>query len=310
MSPVTAAGRLPRAAVILGLVALSFTSGCRVQPPDVRVAVTHEHPELWNPTDIVRFRGKYVAAELYRNRLAIFDDLSFSGLKHFDPQTVGRQFAAPHYLSVTPRDTLLISNGWGNSIVEIADLDGGSWKEFSGNDKKFDAPHGVCADKNGWIYVGDSRNARLVRFRDMGGQDFQEFAHVEKKIGYIRQLACADDAVWVANSYEDNSGRGGNILRISDFASGRVQAFAETPDTNTTAVLPLPAGVLWAEWSGGMRLRFANWDARRPQPLSPATNLGVPYAFFHEPRERRVLVAHFGSLDGHSQRGGILELRY
>lgn len=255
-----------------------------------------------------------MAAELYRNRLAIFDDLAFSGLRHFDPLHIGKRFSAPHYLAVTPRNTLLVSNGWGSSIVEIADLDGSGWKEFSGRDRKFNKPHGVCADRSGWIYVGDSLNSRLVRFLDMEGRGFEEFADADRKIGYIRQMICADDGVWLANSYEKrpgiNPGRAGNILRIHDFASGRVQEFAETPASNTTAVLPLPGGVLWAEWTGGHRIRIADRSGRNRDALIPDPELGVPYGFFHEPSERRILLAQFGSFDWQKQRGGILELRY
>jgi hypothetical protein len=238
---------LRRVVALLGIGAICVISGCTPEMPDLRVAAIHQHPKLWNPADIVRFRGKYVASELYRNRLAIFDDLSFSGLAHFDPRAIGKRFAAPHYLSVTPQNTLLISNGWGNSIVEIADLDGGGWKEFSGIGRRFNAPHGVCTDKSGWIYVGDSLNSRLVRFLDMEGRGFEEFSDIEKKIGYIRQMVCAEDGIWIANSYEKrkgiNPGRGGNILRIRDFASGRVEDFAGNPASNITAVLPLPGSI-------------------------------------------------------------------
>lgn len=306
---------MPRhVSAIFALVALAAIAGCTPEPPNPRVTASHQHPELWNPADIVRFRGKYVASELYRNRLAIFDDLAFSGLRHFDPQAIGKKFAAPHYLAVTPRDTLLISNGWGSSVVEIADLDGAGWKEYSGHDRKFNAPHGVCTDRSGWIYVGDSLNSRLVRFLDMDGRGFEEFADINRRIGYIRQMICADDGVWLANSYEKrpgiNPGRGGSILRIRDFASGRAEEFAATPSSNTTAVLPLPEGVLWAEWTGGQRIWIADRKARQREPLKPDPGLGVPYGFFHEPQERRILVAHFGGFDWQHQRGGILELRY
>lgn len=305
---------LQRLAVLAWLAVIAAACGCAPAPPDLHVVGSHQHPDLWNPTDVVRFHGKYVASEMYRNQLAIFDDLSFAGLTHFDPHSIGKRFIAPHFLSVTPHDTLLISNGWGKSIVEIADLDGRGWKEFSGVGRHFNAPHGVCADRQGWIYVGDSLNSRLVRFRDMTGRDFEEFADLEKKIGYVRQVVCADDGVWIANSYEHragiNPGRGDNILRIRDFASGRVEVIVANAASNNTGVAPLPGGVAWAEWSGGARIRLADRTGRIRGGVDPIPDLGVPYGFYHDPRHHLVLVAYFGSFDWQHQHGGILELRY
>jgi hypothetical protein len=203
---------------------------------------------LRHPADVVRFQGKYVVAELYANRLAMSDTLDFKQISYFDPKSIGKAFQAPHYMAVTAEGTLLITNGWGSSVVEISDLKGGGWKAFHGIGKRFWAPHGICVDRDGWIYVGDSLNSRLVRFRDMNGKDWQVFKDVDKRISYIRQLRCARDGVWVSNSYENrkglNPGEGGNVLRITDFASGRAQEVFHIRNANLTALAPMGDGRL------------------------------------------------------------------
>lgn len=272
-------------------------------------------PGLSQPADIVRFKGRYVASELYNNRLALFDDLTLDNLEHFDPDTIGRQFRSPHFLAVTPGDTLLISNGWGDSIVEISDLDGSGWREFSGIGETFHAPHGICIDDDGWIYVGDSLNSRLVRFRDMAGTGWQVFEDVAKRISYIRELVCRDGAVWASNSYENrpglNPGEGSNVLKITDFASGEVDVVASFPDVNATSLLLMDEDTLvLGLW--GLRQRLVRMDAQgQSRQIFPRLWLGTPYGTWHDPETRRVLVTYIGRLSGDEQQriGGIAVYR-
>lgn len=65
-------------------------------------------PQLHNPSDLIRFQGKYVVAELLENRLAYFDDLSLNNLKHFDPKSIGKSFASPHFLSMIRKTNSLL----------------------------------------------------------------------------------------------------------------------------------------------------------------------------------------------------------
>jgi len=278
-------------------------------------AVTLSDPGLSQPADIVRFKGRYVASELYNNRLAVFDDLALQGLEYFDPQTIGRRFKSPHFLTVTPWETLLISNGWGDSIVEITNLEGAGWKEFSGVGEPFHAPHGICVDDDGWIYVGDSLNSRLVRFRDLDGSGWQVFEDEDKRISYIRELVCRDGVVWASNSYENrpglNPGQGSNVLRIADFASGQAEVVAAFPNTNATGVLPLGGdAVLVGLWSLRRRLALVDTLADSTDVYA-RLELGTPYGTYFDAPEAQVIVTYLGKLSKEERQriGGIAVYR-
>jgi hypothetical protein len=296
------------AAIISVLAAVVFV---RPSPgPDFeRPALVVSDPRISQPADILKFRGRYVATELYRNRLAIFDDLEPGEVEYFDPETIGKKFKSPHYMAVTPWDTLLVSNGWGDSIVELADLEGGGWNEFAGIGKKFRAPHGLCIDESGWIYVGDSLNSRLVRFRDMEGADWQVFADADRRVSYIRELACEHGAVWVSNSYENrpglNPGEGGNVLKITDFESGKAEVVAAFPQTNITGMTPLgDTGVLVGQWGTARRLALVDTRQRTTSQFA-RLELGTPYGTYLDGDS--ILVTYIGRLskDEHDKIGGL-----
>lgn len=270
---------------------------------------------LRNPGDIIKFKGRYVATQVFDHRLAVFDDFELHGFQHFDPTKIGHNLKSPHFLAIAPDGGLLISDGWGSSIVEIDDLEGGHWREFKGVGKKFRAPHGICVDQDGWIYVGDSLNSRLVRFRDMQGHGWQVFPDRENRISYIRELVCRDGALLLSNSYENrpglNPGHGSNILRITDFESGRAEIVSDLPDVNITGIQPLE----------GDRILVGLWGARRRLALvSPGDPdrtefhrlpLGTPYGMYFDPETHQVLVAHLGRLTQDPDRniGGIAVYR-
>lgn len=275
--------------------------------PAVRTGL--QHGDIQKPTDIIYFHGKYVSPELNRNRLAIFDDLDFSGLRHFDPKVLKRTFKAPHYLAESPWGTLLISNGWGRNIVEIADLEGKHWKSFSGVGKRFKAPHGIAVDDRGWIYVGDSLNSRIVRFRDMAGNGWQVFDDVDKRVAYTRQLVWKDGALWVSNSYEKrdglNPGVGANVLRIDDFESGRATVEFEWTKSNITGIYPDGQRLLVAVWGTDAGIIAVDLATGRAHRLGKTQcELGVPYSIRHDPARERFLVTYFGDFEGNN--GGFL----
>lgn len=298
------------------LIAVSAFVFLHESGPDFREpARTITSPGLSQPGDIVRFKGRYVATELYNNRLVLFDDLELNELEYFDPTSIGKSFTSPHFLTVTPWDTLLISNGWGDSIVEITDLDGSGWKEFTGGDGKFHAPHGICIDADGWIYVGDSLNSRLVRFRDMEGAGWEVFEDLDAQVSYIRELACRNGTVWASNSYENrpgmNPGQGSNLLKITDFESGQLEVAASFPNVNATGVLPLDDDtVIMGLW--GLHQRLVRVGTReQPEQLYPRLRLGTPYGTYVDTEAQRILVTYIGKLsdDEREAVGGIAVYR-
>lgn len=294
---------------------LSCSPGREQEPKEesstvMKVGALIEHEELKKPTSVIRFRDHYVATELKTNKLAIFDDFLLENLRHFDPVTIGEKFQAPHFLALSPQGNLLISNGWGRSIVEIENLEGAGWKEFRGDTLGFKAPHGICVDDQGWIYVGDSLHSRLVRFKDMDGTGWQVFEDIDKKISYSRQLVCKNGAVWISNSYEAreglNSGQGSNVLRIDDFESGKANIVYETIHTNITGILPLDRTLLVAEWGNKQSIISVNMSTGELSDISGSKNaLGIPYGLY-ENKNEQVIAAYFGSFQ--DNQGGLAVL--
>jgi len=267
------------------------------------VEKTISNPNLHKPTHILKFRNDYVSTELEKGRLAIFDDLDLKNMHYFDPRDIDESLGAPHFLAISPNGYLLISNGWGKSIVEIEDLDGSGWKEFRGMpDSEFNAPHGICVDENGWIYVGDSLNSRLVRFKDMQGSSWQVFRDIDRKVAYSRQLVCKDGAVWISNSYENrdgmNPGKGGNVLRIDNFSSGKVQIVYEEENANITGILPLDDTLLVARWGNKNDIVAVDYVNGKEYIVKNSHNeLGVPYGFFEDKDSKQIINAYFGSFE-------------
>lgn len=269
---------------------------------------------IQKPASLLRFKGNFVSAELQKNRLAFFNSLQGFQTEYFDPKEIGKSFASPHYMSLSPWGTLLVTNGWGNSIVEITDLHGRGWRKFSGVGKKFNAPHGICVDKDGWIYVGDSLNSRLVRFKDLDGKDYQVFADNNKLIAYSRQLVCDVRGVWVSNSYEPrpglNKGQGGNVLLIDDFNSGEAEILFQSMDSNITGILPDSRGLLVGRWGPFQNIVYAPFDGQPPEVVAGSSGaqngLGVPYSFYKS-KEGAILATYFG--DFQDNNGGYAILK-
>jgi hypothetical protein len=280
--------------------------------PDLDVQPQLYRGQLEHPADVLYFQGHYVATDLYSNRLVVSADLSFEQVSYLEPPAGQLDLRSPHYLARSPQGTLLVTNGWGGSVVEVADLDGSRWREFRGDGRGFKAPHGICASDDGWIYVGDSLNSRIVRFRDMDGSGWQVFADHERKVAYARQLHCAGHELWVSNSYERraglNPGRGSSVLRISDFDSGRAQEVLRIGDSNMTALLPLADGrTLIGLWGAYRSLGLVE-PSGVGMRLLPRSDLGVPYSLYRDPVGGGLLVVHTGAVADRNrdQLGGIL----
>jgi DNA-binding beta-propeller fold protein YncE len=256
---------------------------------------------LSNPSHVIRYRDRYVATELLRSTLAVFEDFSLEGLRRADTTGAGLRMYSPHFLAVSPRGTLLVTEGWGTAVVELDSLAGDTWRRFSGKGKRFSAPHGICVDADGWIYVADSLNSRLVRFRDMTGEGWEVFADRDRRIAYGRQLVCDADGVWIANTYEDrpglNPGKGANVLRIRDFRSGVAEVALALPDGRITGIHLLPERrLLLALW--GPRNALALADLRSGEITRYASTppqWGAPYGISRDPLTGKLLVAYFGT---------------
>lgn len=265
-----------------------------------------------NPADILEFEGRLVVTELLTNRLAILDYPDFKGFEYFHPESIGESFQSPHYMAKAPDGGLLISNGWGSSIVRIDDLKGAGWTRFSGKGRKFNAPHGICVDADGWIYVGDSLNSRVVRFRDMEGAGWQVFRDVDRKISYVRKLHCDESGVWISNSYEArpglNPGRGSSILRIVDFDSGRVEELFAIENSNITGILPIKGNTLlvglWGKEAAIGLLELGE----KTFSVAPRVRdgLGIPYGFLRQQGTGFLFVTHTGALQPGDRRTGAL----
>lgn len=268
-------------------------------------------PGVQKPSSILKYNNRYVITELQNNRLAILENLERGQVKYFDPKSIGKNFSSPHYLALTPWGTLLTSNGWGNSVIEIADLEGKNWREFSGKGKKMNAPHGICVDDQGWIYVGDSLNSRLVRFKDMNGADYEVFSDNNRVIAYARQLVCRENTVWISNSYEQrpglNPGSGGNVLLIDDFESGEAKIVYENLQSTITGIMPVKDVVLVALWGDSQPIISKNLLNGQEEKITvPGNGLGIAYGFFKDDDNGRVLVTYFGDFKDND--GGIVIL--
>jgi hypothetical protein len=280
--------------------------------PNEPEGVALSHPELINPLHLIIFNGKYVAAEMETERLAIFDDLSFTNISHFDPKNIGQDFHHPHFLSLSPWGTLLITNGTGTTIVEIIDLEGNGWREFGGLDISFNSPHGICIDDAGWIYVGDSLNSRIVRFRDMYGTGWEVFGDLDRRIAYARQMVWYKGALWVSNSYEKrtglNEGAGANVLRISDFSSGKAEIVFEKKDTNITGILPLDNWLYICLWGDYESMIQVDLNTGKITDVKGSHNsLGTPYGIFQDPSSGSIITSYFGSFEAND--GGLFKIK-
>lgn len=299
--------------MLLVSIAIAIIAVIYSQTKPLSITSIVRHDKIQKPTDIVNFKGKFVCTELKRNRLAIFDDFRFKHIRHFDPHNIGQRFRSPHYLAVSPWDTLLISNGWGKSIVEITDFDGSGWKEFKGlGVRSFHAPHGIAVDQDkGWIYVGDSLNSRIVRFKDMQGKNWQVFKDLEKKIAYSRQLVFKNGALWISNSYEKrkglNPGKGANVLRIDDFESGLTTEVYSIKRSSITGIYPLKDQLVVAVWTRGPKLVVKDFRTGEIEAVEGSRNeLKIPYGIYENPLDGKLIVAYFG--DFKDKNGGFVLL--
>lgn len=304
----------PRRRPLVALAGLAlWAPACAGPPAPWSVTGLARAPALHNPGDLVRFQGRFVATEIFDQRLAIFDDLALGGLRHFDPEAIGERLESPQFLAVSPRGTLLISEGWGDRIVEIADLEGGGWRAFAGVGTPFRAPHGICVDRQGWIYVADSMNSRIVRFRNLEGSGWQVFADRGRRVAFVRELVCRDGRVWAANNYEDrpglNPGSGANILRIDDFASGEAAVVWADAGEGVTGMAVVGRSILIGLWHAMSVLQLDLDGEVLGEVAGSRAAIGVPYGMLADDGGA-VIATYFGEMadEGRRNRGGLARL--
>lgn len=314
MAKGTSSKSRPHAGLIV-LLAVSLVSvltdipdlACEPAPP-----LLQRSPYLQNPTDTAQLDDCFLATDLFGNRLSTSSNAPFANARWLAPAG-DKPFAAPHFLYVTPRGTVLISDGWGRRIHELDSCEPRAhWKSFDGKEPHFNSPHGMCEDNEGWIYVADSLNSRIVRFRDMSGKDWQVFPDVDKRVAYVRQLVCADGSLWAANSYVDRPGlnpsdapgvTSGSVLRIDDFGSGITDVVA-TFSTGTTGLAVTPTTIYVGLRSNEIVGIDRKTGAQATLPGSK-NQLGVPYGMKILGHE--LVVAYYGDLkeNGATNRGGL-----
>ena len=94
----------------------------------------------------------------------------------------GLPFCHCTHSTLTPNETILISDGYGNAAIHEFDQSGKyirSWGEPGTGPGQFNLPHNICCDQNGWIYVADRENSRI--------QIFDKNGKYEKQVGNIHR---------------------------------------------------------------------------------------------------------------------------
>lgn len=94
----------------------------------------------------------------------------------------GKPFNAPCDIAFAPDGTMVVADGYGNSLVHRFSPEGrhlGAWGSPGGRDGKFSTPHGVWVLPDGRIAVADRENNRVQIF-DPEGSFLQEVTDLHK----------------------------------------------------------------------------------------------------------------------------------
>ena len=265
-----------------------------------------------HPADIIEFKDSFWVTELLSNHV-IQSDLALSkSLKTVSHPIPNNHFKSPHYLSADD-NLLFVSDGWGSSIYAF-DKTLNKFKEYThknDSDKfKLNAPHGICRRDN-WLYIADSLNSRLIRVDINFPEKFEIFADHDKLIAYGRQLLCEKDSLWLSNSYENraglNTGTGSNVLKITNFDSGRAEIITQFANGNITGIhLHQRRYLITAQW----RINSISiFDTKRKEHIGyvelPQPYAGVPYGMFFSKKTKRLYITFIGDIYGKNNKGGI-----
>lgn len=265
------------------------------------------------PADIIKYKNKYVYAELLENTIGSFASPFDPNLMvgKFNPKSVDKKFRSPHFLA-TDGDRIYISNGWGKSVASISSLQGADFEEVGVvAGKQLWAPHGLCVGDDGFLYIGDSLNSRVVRIEIQNPKNQSVFSDINNKISYSRQLVCKDGEVWISNSYEDrpslNKGLGSNVLRIKNWDSGLADVVFEHPSSNISGIAVIDKTLVIGLWSNEQAVIAKNLYTSKTYYVARKNDgLGIPYGMLYEPESRRLIVSYLGTLDKNSTGGFVV----
>ena len=265
-----------------------------------------------HPADIIEFNGTFWVTELLSSKVIQTNfDMSRAqhSLRHPNPK---KKFSSPHHLAAD-ENTLFFSGGWGSSIYSF----NRSLSEFSeiknkNSSKKsgLNAPHGICRQGK-WLYIADSLNSRLLRIDVNSPTNSEVFTDHNQLISYGRQIICTDNDIWVSNSYEKreglNVGKGSNVLKISDFSSGKAEIVTKFPNTNITGIyLHNDRFLFTAQWHANS---ISIFDIKTQKTINhlqlPPSSAGVPYGMFFSNNTNRLYISFIGDIYGKKNKGGI-----
>jgi len=277
--------------------------------PIIEVSLIDYKTGFNHPADLIEFNDQFIVAELLDKRIAISDknlNIPKQYLKH---PIEKNKFRSPHHVAIDKKN-LFISAGWGKSIYQF-DKSFTQFTEHPTNALRLNAPHGICRQDK-WLYIADSLNSRLLRVDLNNTEKYEEFSDVDSLIAYGRQIQCTKDAIWVSNSYEKreglNPGNGANVLKISDFNSGKAEVIAEFPNTNITGIyLHNDRFLFTAQWHGN---KISVYDTLKKQYLEqtiklPKGNPGVAYGIYYSNNTNKLYIAFIGDIFGKQHKGGI-----
>jgi hypothetical protein len=268
------------------------------------------------PTQLILSNGVAWVAQLHATALLVFED--FPNMESKRELASDSAIESPHFM-VANEHGVYVSEGRGAEVSFFPhDLNRPGKALALELNIPMHRPHGVCIDNDNWLYIADSVNSRLIR-TNLDRAVTEVFADVDKKIAYGRQLLCRDDGVWIANSYEKafklNQGNGGNVLRISDFSSGRLDTVVSFPHNNTTGIEIINDRLLLiGRWSGARDIvMFDLLEQQLIGTLFTSTpELDAPYGMYLDTKNRYLYVAFLGLSPDRPEgtAGGILQWRY
>ena len=267
---------------------------------------------LKHPTQIVKLDNHFLLSQMHTPL-----PLTVDGLDSPIPNvTAAEGLKSPHFFAVSDNGFYL-SDGRKSDIWFFPDnqIDRG---RIISKGLGLNRPHGLCLDKFDWLYIADSVNSRLVRWHTKF-HTTEVFADHQKRIAYGRQLLCREDGIWLSNSYEKsfklNPGNGANILKITDFSSGKSKVIFADPNTNFTGIEIINNRLLLVgRWSGKfdvVQVDMSNFTLL-DSLITYESNLDAPYGMYHDSAEQKLYISFLGLGKNRTkgQTGGIVEFTY
>ena len=282
---------------------------------DIQLNLNSKHLNGFkHPTHVIKRGQDFIVAQMHSEQLYRITSLAEPDFKAHSPSDFS--IDSPHFL-VSYKGGVFVSEGRGSRVVYINEAGDIELPHIS-DDLNLNRPHGLCIDKQDWLYIADSVNSRLLRVH-LKSRQAEVFQDLDKRIAYARQILCRDDGIWLANSYEKafklNQGRGGNVLKISNFADGSVEEMVAYPKANVTGIEVIDDSVLLVgRWSGHYDLVAVDLSGVAADRIlmSFERELDAPYGITLDEARRKVYISYLGinrkRLEGED--GGVVEFAY